>query len=162
VVPLSSAASETALLREYLSDGKLMQVATVGRGGEPWLASVWYAADDQLRLVFASNLARVHSEDIRANPMVSGAVVAMSLEGLGQRVRGVTFSGRANQCSGPDVEEAFHTYATRWPRAAELFPVQSLIEETTPMRLYRIEPSRYVLFDEVNFPDQPRREISTW
>ena len=88
---------ERPLLRNYVSDGKLMQLATISASGAPWLTHCWYAADSELNLIFMSKADRRHSTDIRGNERVAGGIIAITLDGLGQKVRGVSFEGTAEQ-----------------------------------------------------------------
>jgi uncharacterized protein YhbP (UPF0306 family) len=153
---------ETVLLREYISAGKLMQVASQDPDNKPWLFHVWYAQNSQLELIFASNVARLHSNYIKNSPSVAGGIIAIDLEGLGQKVRGVTFVGDAHECAGQELEEAHETYAARWPNAQELFPLAKIKSGGSPMRMYKITPTQFILFDEDNYRDQPKRVITKW
>jgi uncharacterized protein YhbP (UPF0306 family) len=147
------------LIRNYLKDGRLMQLATVAADGHPWVAHVWYAISaDLCELVFASNVSRNHSQHIRTNPAVAGGVVAIPLEGLGQKVRGLSFAGVASEGSGDRGRAAYELYAGRWPNVRAMFAADDVDSDATPMRMYIVTVETYVLFDEVHFPSQPRQE----
>jgi uncharacterized protein YhbP (UPF0306 family) len=154
---------ESVLLREYVINGKLMQVATVDSDNKPWLVHVWYAPSSQLELIFTSNVVRLHSDHIRTNSAVAGGIIAIDLKGLGQKgLRGITFTGNAHECAGSELEEAYETYATRWSKARESFPLTDIKSGESPMRMYKITPTQFVLFDEENYPKQPKRVIHEW
>ena len=154
---------EVALLREYIDAGKLMQVATVNSDSKPWVVNVWYAQTPGLELIFTSNVARLHSGHIKENQAVAGSIIAIELKGLGlQDARGVTFSGTGRECSGGELEEAYETYAARWGKARELFPLSQIESGASPMRMYKITPTQFILFDEENFPKEPKRVILRW
>jgi uncharacterized protein YhbP (UPF0306 family) len=150
------------LVSEYLASGTLMQVAT-SNGDQPWVAHVWYSFTEDLgTVVFTSNKDRRHSQEIRANPHVACGVVAVELEGLGQDVRGLTFEGEATEATGADVEFAYELHADRWPGVREGrkgFALEDVVSGATPMRMYMIRVREYVLFDEVNFKDDPRQRL---
>ena len=161
--------AESVLLREYVNTGKLMQVATQDSENKPWLVIVWYAANPRLELIFTSNVARLHSDYIRTRPTVAGSIFTTDLEGPeyvlngpGTVVRGVTFTGDARECVGHELEEAYETYAIRWPQAHELFPLAKIKSEESPMRIYKIAPMQFILFDEKNYRGEPKRVILRW
>jgi uncharacterized protein YhbP (UPF0306 family) len=148
-------------IRQYLDDGKLMQVATQSSNGM-WLCHVWYAYSPDLKeIVFTSNKSRQHSMDIQDNPSVSAGAVAIPLEGLGQKVRGLTFSGNAHEAQVQDeIESAYMLYKERWPKVESMFSLQDIITKATPMRMYILRPDKYSLWDEVNYPDAPQQQLT--
>jgi uncharacterized protein YhbP (UPF0306 family) len=152
------AGSTRALLREYLRGAKLMQVATV-RDAQPWMANVWFAMDESFRLYFISRGDRRHSKEIRANRWVAGSIVQPPFEGLGQKVRGVTFEGEATELEDDDLVYGYDTYRRRWPQVESSAPLPEIASGKSQTRVYRVVPRLFVLFDEVNYPKDPRQEI---
>lgn len=153
-------ASPSSIASDYLSSGQLLQLAT-DSGGQPWLSQVWYAFDPATwTVVFTSNLARRHSNEIGANAKVAGAVMAQPLEGLGQKVQGICFEGRAREATGDELATSYEIYAGRWPRVRSMFSADDILHEATPMRMYNVSLTQVVLFDEVNFPESPRQEFA--
>jgi uncharacterized protein YhbP (UPF0306 family) len=155
-------ADAATLLRGHLAKGKLMQLATVTSIGDPWLCHVWYAADENLDLIFTSRATRRHSGEIRKDGRVAGGIVPILADGLGNKVQGIVFEGRAVELDGNDIRIAYQVYATRWPQFREMVSIDSLLSRSTESRLYRVKPGRYVVFDEISFPDDPRQELVTW
>ncbi|MBI3687138.1 MAG: pyridoxamine 5'-phosphate oxidase family protein [Actinobacteria bacterium] len=148
------------LLEQYVANGKLMQLATLRTDGSPAICNVWYDvhfAPDLLR--FISRYDRNHSADIRSDERVAGSIVAIELEALGQVVRGVTFLGTAREMATVDVEFAISAFIERWPASAEAIDPGKLANGETPTRLYEVVIDEWILFDESNFPSQPRRKI---
>ncbi len=127
-----------------------------------WLCHVWYAHSPDLRkIVFTSNESRRHSMEIKDNPSVSGGVVAIPLEGLGQEVRGLVFSGTVYEAQTPDeIDSAYALYEGRWPKVRSMFSAQDVITEATPMRMYVLRPNKYSLWDKVNYPDSPQQALT--
>jgi uncharacterized protein YhbP (UPF0306 family) len=145
---------------DYLREGKLLHIST-SSNGIPWLCHVWYALDEkEPALLFASNRSRRHSREIVANSVVAGGVVGIELEGLGQKVRGLSFEGRAVELSGSAIAEGYEVYRARWPNVKDMFSVHDIETASSDMRIYRVSLSRAVLFDEVLFPRCPRQETS--
>src|SRR4051812_48723098 len=103
----SSAMSENAIdgpdlgaFRDHLDRGKLASLATFD-GERLSMCSCWYAlSDDRRSLIFTSRENRDHSVNIRANGLVSGSIIAIELEGLGQKTQGVFLKGTAIECEG--------------------------------------------------------------
>ena len=157
---ISSAMHIENLIRGYAAGGLLMQVTTCN-SGQPWIAHVWFAFDEQLNFYFISNRARRHSKEIRVSPKVACGIVHPHLEGLGQKVRGLTFEGVAQEIglAGADLDDAYSCYSSRWPNASSYVKKDDIARDLTQVRFYRIRPTLFVLFDEVNFPDNPRQEL---
>lgn len=154
-------ASERHLLEEYVTHGKLMQVATLDAHNIPALCHVWYQpAFRPDRLYFISRWDRDHSINIRRDGRVAGGIVAIPLDGLGQKVRGVTFKGAAIELPEADIDVELEGFLARWPAARSILTAETLARGQTPSRLYRITVSEWVLFDEEHFVGQPRRTLA--
>jgi uncharacterized protein YhbP (UPF0306 family) len=148
------------ILEKYIASGKLMQLATLSEDGAPIVCNVWYDAHfapDRLR--FISRHDRHHSANIRNNERVAGSIIAIPLEALGQRVTGVTFTGTARELGTTGVESEADAFVKRWPAAAEAIEPGRLARGETATRIYEVTVDEWVLFDENNFPDQPRQII---
>jgi len=144
----------------YLSEGRILHLATV-RNSIPWMCHVWYAKGTrQHTIVFTSNKARRHSSEIDSNSVIAGGIVANVPDGLGAKVRGLSFEGRASQATGDATKDAYEAYAERWPRVRSMFSLNDIISGDTPMRMYVVTLLRVVLFDEESFPTSPRQELN--
>lgn len=152
--------NDRALLEDYVRAGKLMQLASLNSDGSPAVCNVWYYAHfapDILR--FISRYDRQHSQNVHIDGRVAGSIIAIPLEGLGQTVRGVTFTGVAHELPTCGVEGEVAAFVARWPRAEAALHPGKLARGETPTRLYEVTVAEWVLFDEENFPEQPRRVI---
>jgi uncharacterized protein YhbP (UPF0306 family) len=149
------------LLEDYVSAGKVIQLATLDSSGAPVVCNLWYArAFEPDRLWFMSRPNREHCANLRADPRVAGAILAIELHGIEQDVRGVTFTGHARELPTIGIDEQIAGYAGRWPEAADAIMPEALAAELTPHRLYEITVARWVLFDEQYYPDQPRQPVA--
>jgi uncharacterized protein YhbP (UPF0306 family) len=145
---------ERRVLEDYVASGLLMQVATVTDSGNPALCHVWYDYSFRPdRVSFMSRNDRDHSHNIRLNGRIAGGIIAIELTGLGQTVRGVTFKGTARELVTAECEREIASFLQRWPAA------ESALTPNSPSRLYEVRISEWLLFDEENFPDEPRRII---
>ena len=150
------------LVRDYLEDAKLMQVATV-KNNKPWAASVWYVHDKDWNLYFISRHSRRHSLELKKNQNVAGTIVIPHTKGSGEKVRGLQFEGPAHDLTGvkeqKTLERANKLYLSKYSLAEDI-PIENLTDPDWIATYYVIHPTSFVLFDEVNFPDSPRQELN--
>ena len=145
------------LIKEYLKEANLMQIASV-KGNKPWVATVWFAHDDRFNLYFISRNTRRHCREIARNPFVAGSIVKPH-KTLGDKTRGLQFEGRCSEVKGRELIKSFAIFARRFPKVTKfILSPKEIIDGVTDHHLYKVVPSSIVLFDEVNFPDQSRRE----
>ncbi len=148
------------LLEDYVTSGKVMQLATVRDDGSPVVCNLWFAyafAPD--RLWFISRPGREHCANIRRDGRVAGAVLAIELEDQGQPVRGVTFTGHATELPTTGIDGAIAAYAGRWPKTAPAIDPQRMAAGETHHRVYELAIDGWVLYDEANFRPQPRQPV---
>lgn len=148
-------------LKDILLNGKLLSLSTVTKHGDTRTIQVWYASDEKLSIYFISNKHREHSVDIAQRSNVSGAITSLDLEGLGQKVRGISFHGTAVEVDSSDLHSVHKLYANKWGAANNLFynsffSLGKLVKFTSDMRYYKINPAQYILFDETLKLDNPR------
>lgn len=141
------------LITDYLQQARLMQVSTA-RNNQPWTCNVYFAFDDNFNLYWISTPQRRHSQEIEANEKVAGTIVLPHTPG--QKVRGLQFQGIGKRATGEDMKIAMDTYASRMGMKEER--KQSILNGKDKHVPYVIQPTLFVLFDEVNFPDNPRQE----
>ena len=143
------------LIEDYLEEAKLMQVATSSEN-RPWACSVYFAFDDNLNLYWISKTSRRHSNELRENENVAGTIVLPHAPG--DKVRGIQFQGIAKELtdSRGEAEVGMKCYGERFSMNEER--VNAILDNSNGHVCYKISPNLYVLFDEVNFPDEPRQE----
>jgi len=144
------------LIEDYLKEAKLMQLAT-SVGNQPWVCSVWFAADADLNVYYFSAITRRHSEEVVKNNKVAGAIVLP--QSPKDPPRGLYFQGAAEILNNQeDIDGAISVYADR------IFPKEKIKEfmnnKDKPHKFYKIKPTSFVLFDAVNFPNNPRQELN--
>lgn len=142
------------LIREYLKEAKMMQLATA-EGSQPWACSVWFASDEDLNIYWFSSTTRQHSVEIRKNPKVAATICLP--QSPADVPRGLQLKGLAGELNNPkDIAKARSVYEGR---IFDAKTVDSLmVHPEKPHRFYRIWPNLIVLFDAVNFPDESRQE----
>jgi uncharacterized protein YhbP (UPF0306 family) len=140
-----------------LHEAKLIQVATA-KNNIPWVATVWYVSDTRLNLYFISRKSRRHSLEIRENPNVAGTIAKPHFIGSGEKVTGLQFEGKCREAKGGLMAKARHLYLKKYT-TAEKIPLKKLKDPDFTAAFYVIKPRSFVLFDEVNFPDDSRQEV---
>jgi len=74
-------------------------------------------------------------------------------------VRGIQFQGIAKELSNKkEITPAMEIYAKRYKTPEKR--VEAIMNNTEGHVCYQIKPSLIVLFDERNFPDNPRQEYT--
>lgn len=148
------------LLEEYVASGKAMQLATLRPDGAPIVCNLWYAYQlNPDRLYFISRPAREHCANVRRDPRVSGAILAIELSHPGEPVRGITFTGQGVELPVTGIDAQIAVYAGRWPVTANAIDPQRLAGGEAHHRIYEITVEEWVLYDEQNFRQQPRQPV---
>ena len=143
-----------AVIAEYLGITKVMQIATCV-DDTPWCCTVYFAYDDDWNLYWISKPEQRHSREIAKNPKVAGAI-AYDQQPSQRVVRGLQFEGTAELLSGREEEKASKYYIKQLDREASL--LEDIRSGANPHKFYRIKPSKFVLFDRLNFPNKERQE----
>ncbi|MEK7156452.1 MAG: pyridoxamine 5'-phosphate oxidase family protein [Patescibacteria group bacterium] len=147
------------LIREYLENAIVMQFATCV-DARPWVCSVCFAFDDKLNLFWFSEHNTRHSKEIAENPTVAGAVAQPHI--IGKPVRGLQFSGVANELKDPDeIRRALSCNAQRYGVDPERISKMrcELESGSASYGVYRITPDVFVLYDTLHFPKSPRKQL---
>ena len=128
------------------------------KNNKPWACTVWYVNDEDWNLYFISQKARRHSIELKENPNVAGTIVLPHVKGSGEKVRGLQFEGTARACKLTELMKAHKLYISKYELAEDI-PKLELLKLSLSYTYYKITPSVIVLFDEINFPDEPRQEL---
>ena len=143
------------LIKEYLQQAKMMQLATVSNG-KPWVCNVWFAADKNLNIYWFSATNRRHSVETSKDKHIAAAICLSQTPK--DTPRGIQLEGTAELITKPtEVAIATKLYVGRIFSLKQIKQFMSFIE--SPHRFYKIKPTSIVLFDKVNYPDEPRQEL---
>lgn len=143
------------LIRKYLAQCHMMSLATVN-GDKPWIATVYYVMDDDLNLYWASPEDTNHSQHIKNNQNVAIAIPVVHKKS--QPVVGIQIEGEANKIDGKDnIEPIASRYAKEYGFSEKW--VEKFSSDQTKHKFYKCCPKKFVLFDDIDFPDNPRQ---TW
>lgn len=142
------------LIRQYLPSARMMQVATVS-GSQPWICTVYFVEDDELNLYWLSLPTRRHSQEIAVHNKIAIAVPIK----FDKPVTGIQAEGTAEVVTDRQaIADVMERYVERYNSGQQFY--DRFVAGQNQHALYRFTPTKYVLFDEVNFPDDGRKEIS--
>ena len=144
------------LIKEYLEENRMMQLAT-SVNNQPWVCNVWYVVDEDLNIYWFSSITRRHSQELEKNNKVAGAMVIPQTPQ--DKPRGLQFQGTAHMLTDEkDVEKVISLFDGRIFDRETIKDLMAHKEK--PHRFYKIEPTQFVLFDAINFPDNSRQEYN--
>jgi uncharacterized protein YhbP (UPF0306 family) len=120
--------------------------ATASEGDvAPHAASVFYAVDDSLRLIFLSKPTSTHGLHIGATARVA-ATVTEHYEDW-ESIQGVQLWGTARRLSGAAKATAMAVYLRRFPFVRDLMDQPRLSDVVRTVAVYRVEPERAAFTD---------------
>lgn len=143
------------LIKQYLSEAPTMQVAS-SVGGQPWVCTVYFVPDEELNLYWLSLPTRRHSQEVAKNPKIA---ISVPVKFDKQPVIGISTEGQATIVSdGGVVKEVMASYVSKYKQGQDFH--NNFLEGKNQHMLYKFTPKSFVLFDEVNFPDDARQQWS--
>lgn len=144
--------SPKTIIKKYLVQAKIMQLATV-RNGQPWICSLHFASDDDSNIYWITKPTTRHSQDIEANAHVAIAIAVKTDRPLiGIQVEGTAEELTDAAVLGPAMECYIEHHGTDKTFADQI------VAGTNEHKLYKFTPRRFSLYDEVNFAHQAPKE----
>jgi uncharacterized protein YhbP (UPF0306 family) len=142
-------------ISNYLNQVRVMQLAT-SIDDQPWACTVHYFSDEDCNLYWVSTETREHSQNIARNPKVSAAILVHENTPDEPYVIGISIAGKAELIGAYIPDQIGSAYIRKLGRNPSL--LTDIANGKDPHKFYRLKPSRIVLFDSKNFPDNPRQE----
>lgn len=135
------------IVRGYLQgSAQTMQLATV-HAGKPWIATVYFVADDDLNLYWLSWPERRHSQELAVQADVAAAVVVKQ----DQPVIGVQLAGNAEEMTDLEtIKEIMKLYVAKYNKGEKFY--DAVVAGTNKHHMYKLTPNDISLFDEMTFP----------
>lgn len=142
------------LITSHLKTTDIMQLATV-RDGQPWCCTVHFLPDENLNLYWLSTPSRRHSQEIRDDARVAAAMAIQSAPG--KPVIGVQVEGDARRVTDHEtIKKVMRQYVDRHGKDEQWH--DEVVAGRDEHLLYCLQPRLYTLFDQQNFPEDPRQE----
>jgi uncharacterized protein YhbP (UPF0306 family) len=131
----------------------MMQIATVDNG-QPWICTVYYVEDEGLNLYWLSLPTRRHSQEIEKYNKIAIAVPVK----FDKPVVGIQAEGTAEAIKDADeIARIMEKYVAKYDSGKQFY--DNFIAGKNEHWLYRVTPKSFVLFDEVTFKDNARKEL---
>ncbi len=143
-----------ALIQDYLTKTQIMHLATT-HGNKPWVTALYFAVDINLSIYWLSRRSRRHSREIEKNSHVAGTIVIP--HSYGDKVRGLQFEGEARVLHDQDAVAGKGVYSSKFWVVEDR--ASNDVEGEDNQGCYQIKPERFILYDEVNFPNSPSQEL---
>jgi ribonuclease HI len=139
---------------EYLALIPVMQLATA-RNQQPWIANVYFIADEARNIYWMSVPERRHSKELEDNPLAAVSIaVKQDLPVIGLQAEGAVEVVNDATVIKPIID----SYMKKYDGAGKDF-YDRFMAGTNKHLLYKLTPQKLVLFDEVHFKDSPQQAI---
>jgi uncharacterized protein len=141
-------------VEDYLRSHHTMTLATVGSAGDadspandedipataliPHAASVFYAVDDRMRLIFLSKTSSRHSEHIGRQARVA-LTVSEDYDDWAE-IKGLQMWGEARRLTGTAKVAAMGAYVARFPFVPDLLKRPATAGFARRVAIYRVQP----------------------
>lgn len=145
------------LVKKYFNEVKIMQLAT-SDNDEPWACNVHFYTDDELNFYWLSAKDRVHSIQIASNPNAAIAIKVQEDTPDDKDVIGISIAGAAKLLGGEIDKSIASGFIAKHQKPADF--LDNVLDGSSPHQFYVLKPSKIVLFDTKNFPQDPRQNVS--
>lgn len=141
------------LVTQYLNDNKHMQLATV-KDGQPWLCTVYFAADENFNLYWTSGRSRQHSLEILNDSKAAVTVVRDT-----KKKQALQIVGNAYEVNDGELDQVHELYQSKF--GPKDYNLEEMKHHAKDGRSYWVfKPIAISLWDEVNFPDNPKQHVN--
>jgi uncharacterized protein YhbP (UPF0306 family) len=144
------------LIKTHLDQVNIMQLATVADSA-PWACNLHFYAGDDMSLYWISSPKSRHSQELAANPNVAVAVMVHENSPEENYVIGLSMVGRAELLQELPPDPIVDGYMAKHKRHPKL--AVDIRSGENPNKFYKFTPSKVILIDSKNFPDQSRQEL---
>lgn len=134
---------ELEQIAALLSQETTLSLATAGQDGEPWVAPLFYIADEELSLCWLSSQSSLHSQNLKRMPLAAATVYRAA--GDWRQIRGVQMRGTASLVTGPELRAALlNAYCKRFKlgRVLRLAAQQSALFALQPEYIRFVDNAR--------------------
>lgn len=135
-----------ARVREYLKQNRLITLGT-STGNKPWAATVFFAYDKNLNLIFYSREDTRHCQHIKRNPYVSVAINQDWKEKRGF-IKGLQITGRASKIAKAQYNRYYAIYKSRF-KWADKFASDHILYLVKPLEIWYINQKLFGHFNRV-------------
>ncbi len=143
------------IIRESIPKVNVMQFASC-TNNQPWVCNLHYVSDDDLNLYWLSTPERRHSKELEINPRASAVIMVHENTKAQDYVVGISIEGQAKKVDWHKYEDIIEKYRKKHGSSKPF--LDAVVSGENPHKVYVLEPTKFVLFDNKDFPEKPRQE----
>lgn len=142
---------------KVISTERVLQLAT-SRNNKPWLCTVHFYNDEQGNIYWVSTKERRHSKELIDNKNVVATVVIHEDNPSENYVISVTIEGLVETITEKQrVSKIINDYTQKLGKDGTL--IQQILDPKDPFNLYILESKSIWIFDNKNFPNDPKQKL---
>lgn len=135
---------QVSTINRFLGRHTTMSLATC-QGNRPWSTDLFYASDEDCRLIFISDVKTLHCRHIAANPRVSVSISEQCSDW--NEIKGMQIDGVAGVVSEEDREAVTEIYLAKFPALRNLHRASRIFRLFRESSFYRVSPNWIRLID---------------
>jgi uncharacterized protein YhbP (UPF0306 family) len=138
-------------ISDILNDNILLNLATIKSLNRPWISTLHFTYDAEMKLYVFTSPVSEHSKHIEKHSSVAVAI-ADSTQSPDIRKRGIQFTGKCRLAKEAELQTCINLYTARFPWFRKYIEKPEDFERSSlDSRFYIIEPRAIKVFDEVVF-----------
>lgn len=141
-------------IKAYVSQANIMQLGT-SENDQPWICTLHFYSDADLNFYWCSTTDRRHSKELAHNSKAACYVLVHENTPEEDYVIGVSVEGHAELVHGGNVAAAAKGYVEKLGK--DEATLQSILSGEQPF--YRLKAEQVVLFNNKDFPENPRQVL---
>ena len=124
------------VLKDFLSNKDIMSLAVISQD-LPWVATLFFAEDENLNLIFISGKGTQHSKAIENDDSVAVSIYDHSSDPEGKKI-GVQISGKCHKITNPlEIKSAYTTFRKKFPDTK--VKLTDILETAFRSAFYKVE-----------------------
>jgi uncharacterized protein YhbP (UPF0306 family) len=141
-------------IKAYVGQANIMQLGT-SENDQPWICTLHFYSDADLNFYWCSTTDRRHSKELAHNSKAACYVLVHENTPEEDYVIGISVEGKAELVHGGEVAAAVKGYVEKLGK--DEATLQSILSGKKPF--YRLKAEQIVLFNNKDFPENPRQVI---
>lgn len=145
-------------IKEMLPTKRVLQLAT-SKNNMPWLCTVHFYNDEQGNIYWVSTKERRHSRELLDNKSAVATVVMHEDSPEEDYVISITIEGHVELINDPArIDQIATSYIDKLGKPSSVF--DKVKDADDSLQLYCLKPHEISVFDNKNFPDNPKQEFN--
>lgn len=146
------------IVRDSLPTLNVLQLAT-SVDNQPWACNLHFYSDDDLNIYWLSTPDTRHSKEITQNSHVCAVLKVHENTLEEDYVIGISIEGTAEIVEDEHEKKSIARDYQAKLGTSDKF-INSVLDGTNPHIFYKLTSKKLALFDNKNFPDEPRQEVN--